>query len=70
VREREAVRRSLQVNGLREARMTFDEVTKEELQGMVDSNFEFYCKVVENEDFATVLFNFMFDRLRSEVTQP
>jgi type I restriction enzyme R subunit len=60
--EHEAVRTSIEVNGPREARLTFDEVAEDELQELIDDNFTLYKKIVDNDAFARLLFDYLFDR--------
>ena len=56
------MRRSAEVNPPGEARLTFDEVANDELQDMIGANFELYRKIVDNNDFARMLFDHLFDR--------
>lgn len=60
--EHETVRTSMQVNGPREARLTFNEVAEDELQELTGDNFLLYKKIVDNDVFARLLFDDPFDR--------
>ena len=60
--EHDAVRTSIEVNGAREARLTFNEVAEDELQDLIDDNFTLYKKIVDNDAFARLLFDHLFDR--------
>lgn len=62
IAESDAMRRSAEVNPPEEARFTFDEVADEKLQGMIDSNFDLYRAITDNDDFARLLFDHLFDR--------
>lgn len=48
------------------AGLTFDSVATDELQEMVDKNFELYKKIVDNEAFGKMPFDFLFDRTFEE----
>ena len=67
VQDSDAVRKSIEVNNESDARLTFDSVATDELQEMVDKNFELYKKIVDNEAFGKMLFDFLFDRTLEEV---
>lgn len=64
ISEREAVHDSLRVNTPSDARLTFEQVATDELQEMVDANFQLYKKIVEDESFGSLLLDYLFDRLR------
>lgn len=67
VQKSEAVRKSIEVNSESDARLTFDSVTEDELQDMIDKNFRLYKKIVDNDAFGRMLFDFLFDRTLDEV---
>jgi len=69
VRDSDAVRKSIEVNSESDARLTFDSVAEDELQGMIDKNFKLYKKIVDNDAFGHMLFDFLFDRTLDEVRQ-
>jgi hypothetical protein len=50
------------VNGPREARLTFNEVAEDELQDLIDANFTLYKKIVDNDAFARILFDHLFEQ--------
>jgi len=56
------VRTSIRVNGPREARLTFNEVAEDKLQDLIDDNFTLYKKIVDNDAFSRLLFDYLFDR--------
>jgi type I restriction enzyme R subunit len=60
--DHEAVRTSIRVNGPREARLTFNEVAEDELQDLIDANFTLYKKIVDNDAFARILFDHLFEQ--------
>ncbi|WP_022836388.1 type I restriction endonuclease subunit R [Salisaeta longa] len=62
VRGSDAVRKSIEVNSESDARLTFDAVAEDELQEMIDKNFKLYKKIVDNDAFGRLLFDFLFDR--------
>ncbi|WP_263811056.1 type I restriction endonuclease subunit R [Salinibacter pepae] len=67
VRDRDAIKKSIEVNSANDARLTFDEVAETELQGMIDKNFRLYKKITDDEAFGEMLFDLLFDRVREEV---
>lgn len=69
VAERDAVRTSIRVNAPDDARLTFEQVATDELQEMIDANFELYKRISEDDDFADVLLDFLFDKLRERVEE-
>ena len=69
VRESDAVRTSIKVNSESDARLTFDSVTEDELQEMIDKNFRLYKKIVDNEAFGQMLLDFLFDQTLSDLRQ-
>ncbi len=69
VRGHDAVQKSIEVNDESDARLTFDDVAEDELQGMVDRNFKLYKKITDNEAFGRMLFDYLFDRTLEEVRE-
>ncbi|MCS4038725.1 type I restriction endonuclease subunit R [Salinibacter ruber] len=69
VQDHDAVQKSIEVNEESAARLTFDDVAEDELQGMVDRNFKLYRKITDNEAFGRMLFDFLFDRTLEEVRE-
>lgn len=67
VRERDAVQKSIEVNSASDARLTFNMVTEDELQDMIDNNFQLYKKITDDEAFGEMFFNLLFDHVREEV---
>ncbi len=64
INERDAVHDSLRVNASSDARLTFEQVATDELQDMVDANFQLYKKIVEDEAFGALLLDYLFDQIR------
>jgi hypothetical protein len=65
--EEPALKASIEVNVPENARLTFDHVARDKFQDMIESNFKLYKQVTENEDFAGLLFQWLFDRYRRRV---
>lgn len=57
-----AVSESLEVNPMDKARMTFNLVAEDILQGVYKSNFNFYRQVNDNQAFKDALFAWLFER--------
>ncbi|NBC86031.1 MAG: type I restriction endonuclease subunit R, partial [Bacteroidetes bacterium] len=69
VRDSDAVRKSIEVNSESDARLTFDSVAEDELQEMIDKNFKLYKKIVDNDAFGRMLFDFLFDRTIDDIRE-
>lgn len=67
VQERDAVQKSIEVNSASDARLTFDMATEDELQDMIDNNFQLYRKITDDEAFGEMFFDLLFDHVREEV---
>ncbi len=59
----EALSASLKANTKENARLTFDHVVKDQLQEMVDTNFELYKRVTDDGQFAKFLLDWLFERM-------
>lgn len=57
-----ALKASVRVNTVDNARLTFNHVANDHIQDMIDSNFRFYKQVNDNPEFAEFFFQWMFDR--------
>ena len=57
----DALMKSIKVNPKDKVKMTFDHVFEDELQGMVDENFDFYQKVNDNKEIRESLVERMFE---------
>ena len=57
-----ALEASVRVNPPENARLTFDHVVSDKLQGMINSNFKFYKQVTDDQEFAKVFFDWLFER--------
>ena len=58
----EALQAALRANTPANARLTFDHVVTDELQDMVETNFQFYKRVTDDQDFARYFLDWLFDR--------
>jgi type I restriction enzyme R subunit len=63
----EALLNSLRVNTPQNARLTFDLVVNDRLQEMIDSNFKFYKQVTDDDAFARVFLDWLFERYRERL---
>jgi len=61
--DNEALAASLRANTRENARLTFDHVVKDQLQEMVDTNFELYKRVTDDRQFAKYLLDWLFERM-------
>lgn len=59
-----ALQASMRANTPENARLSFDHVVGDRLQDMMDTNFEFYKRVTDDDHFAKVFLDFLFDRYR------
>ena len=50
--------------------MTFDHVVTDRLQDMMDTNFKFYKRVTDDQDFAEYFLDWFFDRFRAGLKDP
>jgi type I restriction enzyme, R subunit len=57
-----ALAQSVKVNPPENARLTFDHVVNDKLQGMIDSNFKFYKQITDNPQFSQLLLDWLFER--------
>jgi type I restriction enzyme R subunit len=57
-----ALNNSLQVNPPEKARLTFDEVVTDRIQDMIDTNFKFYKRVTDDQQFAKHFLDLLFSR--------
>ncbi|MCC5805686.1 MAG: type I restriction endonuclease subunit R [Opitutales bacterium] len=56
------LQRQLEVGSRDAVRLSFEEVAKDILHGMIESNFKFYKKVQDDNDIARELFDRLFER--------
>ena len=54
---------SIRVNTPENARLTFEHVASDTLQDMMDTNFKFYKRANDDEDFAKLFFDWLFERV-------
>lgn len=59
----DALAASLKANTRENARLTFDHVVKDQLQEMVDTNFELYKRVTDDAQFSKFLLDWLFERM-------
>ena len=59
---------SIKVNPPENARLTFDHVVQDQLQGMIDSNFKFYKQINDDNDFADHFIGWLFERYYKKKT--
>lgn len=57
-----ALEASVRANTPENARLTFDIVVNDLLQGMIDSHFKFYKQVNDNKEFSKMFIDWLFDR--------
>jgi len=69
VQERDAVQKSTEVNSASDARLTFGMATEDELQGMIDKNFQLYRKITDDEASGELFFDLLFDHVREEIEE-
>lgn len=63
----ESLKASVRVNPPETARLAFDQVVQERLQEIVESNFDLYKRVADDQAFARVLVDWLFSQFRKEV---
>jgi len=65
----ETLKASVRVNPPETARLAFDNIVQDRLQGIVETNFALYKRVADDAAFAQVLVDFLYDRFRSDVEE-
>jgi type I restriction enzyme, R subunit len=60
----EALKASVRINPPENAKLTFDHVVSDRMQGMIDTNFKFYKQFTDDEKFASWLLEALFERYR------
>jgi type I restriction enzyme, R subunit len=55
------------VNPTETARLAFDTIVQDRLQEIVETNFKLYKRVADDDAFARVLVDWLYDRFRKEV---
>ena len=58
---------SVRVNTPENARLTFDHVVTDRLQDMVDTNFKFYKRITDDQEFSKFFLDRLFDRFRKSL---
>jgi type I restriction enzyme R subunit len=58
---------SVRSNVPENARLTFDHVVSDRLQDMVDTNFKFYKRVTDDQQFAKFFLDWLFERFRKSM---
>jgi type I restriction enzyme R subunit len=62
LRANESLATSVRVNTKENARLAFDHVVTDRLQGLVDKNFKFYKKITDDKEFAKAFLDILFAR--------
>lgn len=62
-----ALEASVRANTPENARLTFDDVVRDRFQELVESNFQLYKRVADDEAFREFLFDWLFERYRRRV---
>jgi type I restriction enzyme R subunit len=65
-----ALAASIRANTPENARLTFDHVVSDQLQDMVDTNFQFYKRVTDDPAFAKYFLDWLFERFRRGSNEP
>jgi type I restriction enzyme R subunit len=63
----ETLKASIKVNPPETARLAFDHIVQDRLQEIVETNFKLYKRVSDDNAFAQVLVDWLYDRFRREV---
>lgn len=58
-----ALAASLRANTRENARLTFEPVANDRLQGLVESNFKLYKKISDDPEFSKYFLDLLFERL-------
>ncbi len=61
-----ALTASVLANTPENARLTFDHVVNDQLQDMVETNFDFYKRVTDDREFSKYFLDWLFDRFRRQ----
>ncbi|MCA1562048.1 MAG: hypothetical protein LC804_17845 [Acidobacteria bacterium] len=64
----ESLADSIRVNTTENARLTFESVVTDQLQDLANTNFEFYKRVTDDDAFARHFLNWLFDRVKKNVS--
>jgi type I restriction enzyme R subunit len=65
----DALKATVRVSPADSARLSFEQFVERELQGMVDTNFQFYKRVTDDAEFGRFFLNWLFERYRKGVAQ-
>ena len=63
----ETLKASIRVNPPETARLAFDHIVQDRLQTIVETNFKLYKRVADDDAFANVLVDWLYDRFRKDV---
>jgi type I restriction enzyme R subunit len=63
----ETLKASIKVNPPETARLAFEHIVEDRLQEIVETNFKLYKRVADDDAFAKVLVDWLYDRFRKEV---
>jgi type I restriction enzyme R subunit len=64
-----ALATSVQVNTPENARLTFNHVVTDHLQDMVDTNFQFYKRVTDDQGFARFFLDWLFEHVQGQLRE-
>ncbi len=65
----QALADSIKVNTSDNARLTFDYVVNDRLQEMVDTNFKFYKRITDDQQFGKFFLDWLFERLKQRTQE-
>lgn len=63
----ETLKASIKVNPPETAKLAFDTIVQDRLQEIVETNFKLYKRVADDDSFARVLVDWLYDRFRKEM---
>ena len=64
-----ALEASIRVNPPENARLTFEHVVHDQVQEMIDANFNFYKQITDDEDFSAHFIGWLFERYYKKKTE-
>ena len=66
----DALVQAVRVNPPENARLSFEQKAKDRMQGLVDTNFKLYKRITDDEAFAKVLLDMLFEMFRARAGEP
>lgn len=67
--QHDALEKIVRINPPENARLSFDQYVNREVQEMIDTNFDFYRRIADDESFADHLFSALFERYRRRLSE-